>query len=206
MLLYCYRLKDIVTHEAIHDVHVSERVRLTPENCLPFGCLHPVDIDQMETLWNTHGHLLLYYTWVSPKSSTAKNVYYLIVESPLPQTNTYYEVVEPVTHHDTAEEQMTGPFLFLFMKRFSQRLRTRKIIKDYVKEAQRRAIHEGHSHSYTIQLSLLERAMNVHMEKGEELYWFREYERGLLESALQDTKWALEDYQKTMEIIERQSC
>jgi hypothetical protein len=202
MLLYCYRLQ----HPFTHDVQVSDRVRLTTENCLPFGYSYPVDIDQMETLWNTHGHLVLYYTWVSPESATQENVYYLIVESPLPQTKTYYEVIEPVTQKDTAEEQTTGPFLFLFMKRFSQRLRTRKIIKEYTKEAQRRATYESQPHPYTIQSTLLERAMQVHMEKGEELYWFREYERGLLEIALQDTKWAMEDYQKTMEIIGKQSC
>ena len=72
-----------------------------------------------------------------------------------------------------------------------QRLRTRKIIKEYKQESTRRAKDAviPKESEEEILLTLLERVLPT--KKGEEIYWFRDYEHALLEATIEETKQAI---------------
>jgi hypothetical protein len=100
------------------------------------------------------------------------------------------QVHEHELHHNIYIDQLTRPFLFLFKKRLEQRLRTRKIIKEYKQEAKRRYMDFARDCEEEILLTLLERVMPI--KRGEEIYWLRDYEQSLLEKAIEETKQAIE--------------
>ena len=142
---------------------------------IPIGQDHVMDMDTVEQTWMKYGYLLFYHC------SEEEATYYILLST---QHNT------PLSWNEVDATDSLKSFFFLFEKRLLQRLRTRKIIKEYKREAKRRAADVTSECEEEILLSMLERIMT--MKKGEELYWFRDYEQALLESAIKEMQHAIE--------------
>ena len=181
---------------------------------VPIGQNHVVDMDLLEQKWTKCGYLLFYYEGLT-NTNEKVSMYFIMVSTPLPSTH-WFQLIENNDHLDNTLELYAKPFLFLLKKRFTQRLSTRKIIKEYKQEAKRRAANSMKECEEEILLTMLERVMPI--KKGEEIYWFRDYEQALLEVAMEETKEALEykfrpgnegfDAAKEsfMELLNKQSC
>ena len=177
-------------------------------NYIYIGEEYPVDMDNIEHSWSLFGCIVFVY----PYDSTRHDYY---IMTPTNQNTPWFwkELCEEET--DTMRI-----FFSLLEKRFHQRLRTRKIIKEYTDEAKRRASNNSKETEEEILISLLERA--IKMKKGEEIFWYRDYEYALLEEAIKITQSELEykfrpgnsGYEKAYEsfthtiedIINRHSC
>ena len=142
---------------------------------IPIGQDHVMDMDKVEQTWMTYGYLLFHHC------SEEETTYYILIST---QHN-----IPPSWNEVDATDSLKS-FFFLFEKRLLQRLRTRKIIKEYKREAKRRAADVTNECEEEILLSMLERIMT--MKKGEELYWFRDYEQTLLEAAMKEMQHAIE--------------
>ena len=163
-----------------------------PLEDIPIGEGYVMDLDAMEEKWFKHGFLLFSYQYDVPLDISVDNTVYYIISSlsDLSQIPLQWYELEVHNGNDTYTDSLTRPFLFLFKKRFMQRLRTRKIIKEYRQEAKRRSIMSSKDCEEEILLTMLERVMPI--KKGEEIYWFRDYEQTLLEEAIEETKKILE--------------
>lgn len=178
------------------------------------GQNHVVDIDVLEQKWTKCGYLLFSYEGLT--DTKKETLYFVMVSMPTPPSAHWFQLIENNDYLDSTLEPYAKPFLFLLKKRFRQRLSTRKIIKEYKQEAKRRATNSMKECEEEILLTMLERVMP--MKKGEEIYWFRDYEQALLEKAIEETKEALEykfrpgnegfDAAKEsfMDILQKQSC
>jgi len=163
--MYFYRITDTTSHIATS-----------------IGQGHVVDMDDLEEKWTAHGGLLFSMDVIG------ESVYYILLARPFHHEQWLHIDSQP-TSQDSDADRHARPFLFLLEKRLQQRLRTRKIIKDYACEAKRRINSSQASPTSTekeILLSLLERVMP--QKKGEELYWFRDYEYALLKEAIDEIK------------------
>jgi hypothetical protein len=148
-------------------------------------------MDVLEEKYMRCGYLLFSYEGLTETYENVK-IYILMVSIPCLSSD-WFRFDEHNTRRDSVIEALAKPFLFLLKKRFVQRLSTRKIIKEYKQEAKRRVtngITSSKECEEEILLSLLERVMP--MKKGEEIYWFRDYEYALLEAAIKETKQAIE--------------
>jgi len=161
-------------HIDIHMIGFKEQI--------PIGQGHVVDMDELEDKWTKYGYLLFSYGGLVGDTT----IYYIMVpESSLPSTQWVQ-----LNENDNSLDTYSKSFMILLKKRFLQRLCTRKIIKEYKQEAKRRVAHTNKECELEILLTMLERAMP--MKKGEEIYWFRDYEQALLEVAIAETKKELE--------------
>lgn len=165
--------------------------------CIEIGPDHVVDIDDVEKKWQD-GSVLFSIEYTSPITGT-ETVYYVM----MPKQNKVRMYLDPNnTELDTQIDNIARPFLFLLEKRLQQRLRTRKIIKDYTNEAKRRSSKPSQENE--ILLGLLERAMPK--KKGEEIYWFRDYEYALLAEAIKKTKQEITTVMTIKDILNKQYC
>lgn len=149
---------------------------------IPIGQGHVVDMDELEEKWAKNGYLLFSYDGLLGTPI----IYYIMVQVPTLSSKQWVKFNE----NDNSFDIYSKPFIVLLKDRFLQRLRTRKIIKEYKKEAKRRVEHTNKECELEVLLTMLKRVMP--MKKGEEIYWFRDYEQALLEVAIEETKQALE--------------
>jgi hypothetical protein len=149
---------------------------------ITIGQGYVVDMDELEEKWTKHGYLLFSYDGLV---GGATMYYIMVLETSLSSTQWVR-----LNEHDNSLDNYSKPFMILLKKRFLQRLRTRKIIKEYKQEARRRVDNTNKEYEEQILLTMLERVMP--MKKGEEIYWFRDYEQALLEVAIEETKKALD--------------
>jgi hypothetical protein len=134
---------------------------------ISIGQDHVMDIDTVEHTWLNYGYLLFFYD--------EEPTYYILLPT---------NVNIPLFWNEIDSADPLTAFYFLFEKRFLQRLRTRKIIKEYKQEAARRVSDSSSDSKEDILLGMLERIMT--MKKGEELYWFRDYDQALLEKEIKE--------------------
>jgi len=164
--------------------------------CISIGKEHVMDMDSIEEKWSKYGYLLFSFEHdvYRPDISVDNMVYYIMIpfsdHSQLPTQWRQVHEHDQYIHHAIYIDQLTRPFLFLFKKRLEQRLRTRKIIKEYKQEAKRRYMDFARDCEEEILLTLLERVMPI--KRGEEIYWLRDYEQSLLEKAIEETKQSIE--------------
>jgi len=137
---------------------------------VPIGQDHVMDMDTVEQTWTRYGYLIFYHCFEEEDTT-----YYILIPT---QHNT------PPCWNAVDSTDPLYSFFFLFEKRLLQRLRTRKIIKEYKREAVRRAADASNECEEEILVTMLERVMT--MKKGEELYWFRDYEQALLEKEMKE--------------------
>ena len=172
---------------------------------ITIGQGYVVDMDELEEKWTKYGYLLFSYDGLVGGAT----MYYIMVLEPSLSSTQWVRLNE----HDNSLDNYSKPFMILLKKRFLQRLRTRKIIKEYKQEAKRRVEHTNKADELEILLTMLERVMP--MKKGEEIYWFRDYEQTLLEVAIEETKHTLEYKirpaaefctQSIEEIVNKQCC
>lgn len=149
-----------------------------------FGEQDLMDIDEVEKLWNVHGGVVFEYVYKELWYS-----HYVMLPNKLRDDGLRYKLVKDFDHGTT--EPQLWCYMSILTRRMKQRLDTRKRINDLTILAKENS-KETSSCYYEYLLSMLVEEYDS-IPKGEDLFWFKQKERDLLEQKIEETQLKIEE-------------
>ena len=152
---------------------------------IKFGEQDLMDIDEVEKLWNVHGGVVFEYVYKELWYS-----HYVMLPNKLRDDGLRYKLVKDFDHGTT--EPQLWCYMSILTRRMKQRLDTRKRINDLTIAAKENS-KEASSCYYEYLLSMLIQECDS-IPLGEDLFWFEEKERYLIEKKIEETRLKIEEW------------
>jgi hypothetical protein len=152
---------------------------------IKFGERDSVDIDVIEKLWNVHGGVLFEYVYKELWYS-----HYLMLPNKLRDDKLKYKLIKDFDYGTT--EPQLWCYMTVFIRRMKQRVDTRKRIDELTSLAKEKLKEQLSCYYDCLLPMLIEECDSI--PKGEDLFWFKQKERGLLEKKIEETRLKIEEF------------
>lgn len=151
---------------------------------IKFGEHDSMDIDLLEKLWNVNGGVLFEYVYKELWYS-----HYIILPNKLRDDKLRYKLVTDFDYGTT--EPQLWCYISILTRRMKQRLDTRKLIEDLTILAKENSKEASSCYYECLLPMLIEECDSI--PAGEDLFWFKEKERGLLEKKIEEIQLKIEE-------------
>ena len=152
---------------------------------IKFGECDSMDIDKLEKLWNVHRGLVFEYVYKELWYS-----HYLILPNQLQDNKLKYSLVKDFDNGTT--EPQLWCYMSILTRRMKQRLSTRKLIDDLTTLAKDKSKEDSSLYYDYLLPMLIEKYESI--VEGEDLFWFKQKERGLFGKKIEETQLKIEEF------------